>query len=91
MLCQSLNHQTGVDNLPGEVCHLIKKVEQLVSWSIHSWLHLNAFLKLYESELQQEIDKDSAKYIRHSRQASSASTVPLRPPLLHHLRTRPYQ
>ena len=65
MLCQSLNHQTGVDNLPGEVCHLIKKVEQLVSWSIHSWLHLNAFLKLYESELQQEIDKDSAKYIRH--------------------------
>ena len=31
------------------------------------------------SELQQEIDKDSANYIRHSRQESSASTTPPSP------------
>jgi hypothetical protein len=31
-------------------------------------------VELYGLELQQEIDKDSAKYILHSRQASSAST-----------------
>ena len=34
---------------------------------------------MYGSELQQEIDKDSAKYIRHSRQGSSASTSPPSP------------
>ena len=33
----------------------------------------------YGSELQQEIDKDSAKYIRHSRRASSASASPPSP------------
>jgi chromatin modification-related protein YNG2 len=36
-------------------------------------------MTLYGSELQQEIDKDSAKYIRHSLQASSASTSPPSP------------
>ena len=34
---------------------------------------------MYGSELQQEIDKDSAKYIRHSRQGSSTSTSPPSP------------
>ena len=37
---------------------------------------------MYGSELQQEIDKDSAKYIRHSRQVSSASTSPPSSPTL---------
>ena len=50
-----------------------------MSWSTHSWFRLNNLLELYGSELQQEIDKDSAKYIRHSCQTSSASASPLSP------------
>ena len=51
----------------------------MVSRSTLSSLRLSHLLELYGLELQQEIDKDSAKYIRHSRQASSTSTSPPSP------------
>jgi len=62
---QSLNHRTGVDNLPGEVCHLLQEIRHRESRAV---------------ELQQEIDKDCAKYIRRrSHGASLVSTTPPSP------------
>ncbi|KAF8898746.1 hypothetical protein BD779DRAFT_1485362 [Infundibulicybe gibba] len=49
----------SVDNLPQEVAHLLAEIK-------HKETRAN--------ELQQEIDKDSARYIRHSIRASAAST-----------------
>ncbi|KAF8800528.1 hypothetical protein BYT27DRAFT_6833664 [Phlegmacium glaucopus] len=54
----------SIDNLPGEVSHLLQEIRHRESRAV---------------ELQEEIDKDSAKYIRHSRRASSASTTPPSP------------
>ncbi|KAF8163780.1 hypothetical protein B0H34DRAFT_651391 [Crassisporium funariophilum] len=55
----------SVDNLPGEVSHLLQEIK---------------YRETRTQELQQEIDKDAAKYIRHSRRASSASgTTPPSP------------
>ncbi|PPQ91369.1 hypothetical protein CVT25_004136 [Psilocybe cyanescens] len=48
----------SIDNLPSEVAHLLQEIR-----------HCEARTQ----DLQQEIDKDSAKYVRYSRRASSAS------------------
>ncbi|KAF8902812.1 hypothetical protein CPB84DRAFT_1707453 [Gymnopilus junonius] len=54
----------SIDNLPHEVSHILQEIR---------------YCEAKVLELQQEIDKDSAKYIRHSRRASSASATPPSP------------
>ncbi|PPQ71563.1 hypothetical protein CVT26_010420 [Gymnopilus dilepis] len=54
----------SIDNLPHEVSHILQEIKHRDARTL---------------ELQQEIDKDAAKYIRHSRRASSASMAPPSP------------
>ncbi|KAF9053321.1 hypothetical protein BJ165DRAFT_1413483 [Panaeolus papilionaceus] len=54
----------SLDNLPSEVSHILQEIKHK---------------DIRTQELQQEIDKDSAKYIRHSRRASSTSGTPPSP------------
>ncbi|KDR69284.1 hypothetical protein GALMADRAFT_128759 [Galerina marginata CBS 339.88] len=54
----------SVDNLPSEVSYILQEIK-----------HLDARAQ----DLQLEIDRDSAKYIRHSRRVSSASVTPPSP------------
>ncbi|KAF8177230.1 hypothetical protein BJ912DRAFT_1033443 [Pholiota molesta] len=54
----------SLDNLPNEVSHLLQEIRHR---------------EIRTQELQLEIDKDSARYIRHSRRASSASVTPPSP------------
>ncbi|KAF9476414.1 hypothetical protein BDN70DRAFT_882463 [Pholiota conissans] len=51
----------SLDNLPNEVAHLLQEIKHRESRS---------------QELQQEIDKDSLKYMRHSRRASVSPGTP---------------
>ncbi|KAF9469158.1 hypothetical protein BDZ94DRAFT_1279116 [Collybia nuda] len=51
----------SIDNLPHEVAHILQEIKHK---------------EFKAQELQQEIDKDSAKYIRHSLRASSLPSSP---------------
>lgn len=66
---------TGLDNLPNEVSHLLQEIKHKETRAQGTWLCGCAFLLLNRSiiELQQEIDKDSARYIRHSVRAVNAT------------------
>ncbi|KAJ7293750.1 hypothetical protein C8J57DRAFT_1444874, partial [Mycena rebaudengoi] len=66
----------SLDNLPNEVAHLLQEIKEkeIRAQGNSAPIAPNTIHILCSSELQQEIDRDSAKYIRHSLRSSSASS-----------------
>lgn len=70
-----LTRISGLDNLPNEVNHLLQEIklkETRVQGTPSFFFHTDWVL--VSEELQQEIDRDSARYIRHSLRSSSSPT-----------------
>ncbi|KAG6832333.1 hypothetical protein H0H87_001974 [Tephrocybe sp. NHM501043] len=63
----------GLDNLPNEVNHLLQEIRAKESRAQGTWYTTRRKDGPYApQDLQQEIDKDAAKYIRHSIRASTS-------------------
>lgn len=68
---------SGIDNLPSEVAHILQEIKHRETRTIG--IYLLRFSRVFSHllELQHEIDKDAARYIRHSRCSSVSSPMPM--------------
>ncbi|KAJ7042650.1 hypothetical protein C8F04DRAFT_1252067 [Mycena alexandri] len=65
----------SLDNLPNEVAHLLQEIkEKEIKAQGNRLLLITRALNERASDLQQEIDRDSSRYIRHSLKASSSAS-----------------
>lgn len=69
---------SGIDNLPSEVAHILQEIKHRETRTIGIYFLRHVFkISSHILELQHEIDKDAARYIRHSRRSSASSPMPM--------------